>query len=124
MRKLILTLLLFQASFLLADKPRPNPADYTVTVHVTSSSTRDFFQRIVATINRQQFEMDGVDRGILALGNYQARQIPNRAAPKTSSGHDMFFPDYEFLFSDGSTRRYQVISVGTSQSWGSDATNP
>jgi hypothetical protein len=109
------------------EKPKPNPADYTITVHVQSSSLVSICQdswgmlnpggmgkathcatsqHLNALINGNKFELNSVDIQGLALriGDYKAR------------GDDTMPPDlyeyhmvFEFLLPDGTTRAYRVV---------------
>jgi hypothetical protein len=123
MRKLILALLLLQTPLLLAAKPKPDPADYNLTVHVIGSYSRQL-QRIDAVIDGHSMELTCTDTGaVLALGDYKARIVPHPLASKVHNGHDLFLA-YEFLFSDGSVREYRVTGLNSSESSAPSATTP
>ena len=120
MRKLILALfLLLPTTFLYAAKPQPNPADYTITVHVVFSRSEPYgegalyqpFQELVTVINGQQVELRTTNAGVLALNNYKARVIPTRGVPKNANASDVYLT-YEFLLPDGTTRTYDVTGLG------------
>lgn len=120
MRKLVLALLLLlPTTFLYAAKPQPNPADYTITVHVVHSrSTNSYagglyytFQDLETVINGQQIELRTTNLGLLALNDYKARVIPTRGIPKNANASDLYLT-YEFLLPDGTTRTYDVTGLG------------
>ncbi len=113
MKKLAITLLLLPTPFLFAEKGKPNPADYTVTVHVVGSqgSGASQYQHVETIIDGKQVELQAAGRGLLALGDYQAQPKPGVQPPKNPNGHDIF-QAYELLFSDGTTRYFEVVGLG------------
>jgi hypothetical protein len=110
-----------------AQKGKPNPADYPVMVHVVGSqgSSLSLYQHVEAIIDGKQVELQGAGRGLLALGDYQAQPKPGVQPPKNPNGHDTY-QAYELLFSDGTTRYYEVIGLGTPEQTCASAssTNP
>ena len=121
MKKLVLVLLLFPTTLLYAAKPQPNPADYTITVHVVfSRSTQPYGEgvklcaptsELEAVINGQQVELQATNTGVLALNDYKARVIPTRGVPKNANASDIYLT-YEFLLPDGTTRDFYVVGLG------------
>jgi hypothetical protein len=108
-------LCLLPVSAVAADKQPPNPADYTMTVHVIASHTRDTYSsglpfpyhRLIAVIDGKSVELTGGSIGVLALGDYKAKVVPTPHAPKDAPSYQVFLT-YEFLFPDGKTERYSV----------------
>jgi hypothetical protein len=91
----------------------PNPADYTINVHVTSSrmmlegEANAFSQKLNVTINDKKYELrsSGVN-ALLALGDYKAKLVRNDHRTAYDS-----YQVYEFLFPDNKTRRFEVVGV-------------
>jgi hypothetical protein len=114
MKKVFLVLLLLQSAIVLAEKPKPNPADYTITVHVIGSANRGSVQHLEVIIDGQPMELvsaNGIYGGLLALGDYKARYIS--MAPKNHAVYD-YWNRYEIYFpSDGAIRDYDEIAIGT-----------
>ena len=119
MKKLVLALLLLPTTLLYAAKPQPNPADYTITVHVVFSRSAEFFasgvyypyQQLQTVINGQQVELQTTNTGLLALNDYKARIIHTAGVPKNPNASDIYLT-YEFLLPDGTTRAYVVTGLG------------
>jgi hypothetical protein len=112
MKKLALVLLLVPASVAFAAK-KPDPADYTITVHVIGSANRSAIQHLEVVIDGQTMELSSTAGygGLLALGDYKARYI--NMAPKTHATYD-YWNRYEIYFpSDGAVRDYDEIAIGT-----------
>jgi hypothetical protein len=109
------------------EKPKPNPADYTMAVHVLSSNLVNICQdswgmlnpggmgkathcataqHLNALINGKKFELDSVDiqGSALRIGDYKARG-DDTMPPDAYEYHIMF----EFLLPDGTTRTYRVV---------------
>jgi hypothetical protein len=103
-KEITIPVLLFSALAWAAGSP--NPAEYTVNVHViTSSMDRHGTQLLDVVIDGKKYELQSelpIGR-VLALGNYEAKLVTNR---KTAYE---FFQIYEFLFPD-KTRQYEVIA--------------
>jgi hypothetical protein len=119
MRKLVLALLLLlPTTFLYAAKPQPNPADYTITVHVVFSRSEPYgegvnyqpLQQLETVINGQQVELRTNNPGVLALNDYKARIIPTKGI-KNANASDVYLT-YELLLPDGTTREYMVAGLG------------
>jgi hypothetical protein len=119
MKKLVLALLLVQTTFLCAAKPQPNPADYTITVHVVFSRSEPYgegvayqpMQELETVINGQHVELRTTNPGVLALNDYKARILPTPHTPKNANASDVYL-SYEFLLPDGTTRMYDVTGLG------------
>jgi hypothetical protein len=116
MKKMILLCLLLQTTFLLAagDKPNPNPANYTLTVHVVcsfvrgQSGNRPDTQRLGVVLDGKQLELTVVNRDDpLAPGDYKARLLKD-----TSPNVYDIQRAYELLLPDGKVRTYQVSGLG------------
>jgi hypothetical protein len=114
MKKLALALLLLLPTAIFAQKAKPNPAAYPVTIHVVGSQGSGLspYQHLEAIVDGKQVELQGAANGLLALGDYQAQPKPGVHPPKNPNGHDTY-QAYELLFSDGTTRYYEVIGLGT-----------
>jgi len=111
MKKLTFAVLLL-ATPLFAAKPKPDPADYTITVHVIGSANRGAVQHLEVVIDGQTMELTSTIGygGLLALGDYKAKYIST--APKTHAIYD-YWNRYEIYFpSDGATRDYDEVSIG------------
>jgi hypothetical protein len=118
MKKLALAFLLLQPAFLLAAPVKPNPADFTLTVHVVYSSTTlgGGVQLLDVLIDGQQMKLGcGTATGVLTLGDYPARVSPN--VGKVGKAKDPYPYDivkgYDLLMPDGKERTYTVMAMGT-----------
>jgi hypothetical protein len=87
----------------------PNPADYTITVHVTVS--RLVFeagaanQELNVTIDGKKFELrSGPVNGLLALGDYKAKLVKDEHKTTYDSSQT-----YELVFADRKTRRFEMV---------------
>jgi len=112
MKKLALALLLLPATAAFAGK-KPDPSEYTITIHVIGSANRGLVQHLEVVINGQTMELcsvDGIYGGLLALGDYKAKYI--NMAPKTHAIYD-YWNRYEIYFpSDNAIRDYDEIAIG------------
>ena len=103
MKKISIAILLFSGLAWAAGSP--NPAEYTVDVHVSSSSMdRHGNQRLEVVIDGKKYDLRSelaIGR-LLALGDYKAKLITNHKSAYES------FQVYEFLFPDR-TRQYEVV---------------
>lgn len=83
----------------------PNPAQYTINIHVSSSCMdRQGNQRLSVVIDGKKYELKttiAVGR-VLALGDYRAKLVVNRTTAYES------YQIYEFLLPD-KTRQYEVV---------------
>jgi hypothetical protein len=105
---------------------KPNPAEYTVAVHVQSShlvntfsyvlshSSWDQKQQLDVVIDGKKYEMISKDYPSFALmiGDYKAKLLPDdfqegENLPKSYEYHQQ----YELLFPDGKTRKYVVVGA-------------
>ena len=110
MKKLLLALLILAPAISPAETG-PNPADYTVAVHVQSSRsdcTRGgCTQRLTAVIEGKKYRLEAYSQfafKLLRTGDYKAKIVKDsKPVPYEYSR------DYEFLFSDGRTRKYSVV---------------
>jgi hypothetical protein len=117
MKKVLIALLLLAPALSWAGKPKPNPADYTITVHVQSSFlTKECagdcpmlpgIQHLIVVIDGKKYELDGAPEhpGVLRVGDYKAKLLKQ---DETRSYE--FRWTYEFLFPDGKTRDFLVVS--------------
>ena len=129
MRKLALLLILLQTSCLLA--ATPNPADFPMTIHITSSASRwqyanglnNTYQVLQTVIDGQQIELSGNAGGVLALGDYPARVSPKITSPKGWSAYDIL-KGYDFLMPDGKIRSFVITSISNIGTPAPAATNP
>jgi len=109
-KNLALTLLLLPTAAHAAKKP--DPADYTITVHVIGSANRSAIQHLEVVIDGKTMELCSTVGygGLLALGDYKAKYI--NMAPKTHATYD-YWNRYEIYFpSDGAIRDYDEIAIG------------
>jgi hypothetical protein len=118
MTKTALSILLLISTFLLA---APNPDEYSINVHVTSShwvmepaigTGPEAFQMLNVVIDGKKYELEAptlranLQAGValLALGNYKAKLVQDKHKTAYESSQV-----YEFLFSDNTTRRFTVV---------------
>jgi hypothetical protein len=104
MKKITLTILLLSA-FAWAG-PIPNPADYTINVHVSKSRTAGGDQRLNVVINGRKLKLEGNGPAqmLLALGDYKAKLVKDEHKGTYDS-----LQIYEFLFPDQKTRKFYVV---------------
>jgi hypothetical protein len=104
-KKIRIAILLFAPLALAAGGP--NPAEYTVNVHLSSSSMDPRGTQLLdVVIDGKKYELRSelpIGR-LLALGDYKAKLVTNRKAAYES------FQVYEFLFPD-KTRQYDVVGL-------------
>jgi len=121
MKKLLIALLLVAPASSWASKP--NPADYTVAVHVQSShlgwecdshlgsSFCGPQLRITAVIEGKKLELrcktDSSD--LLRIGDYKARRMADGPAKSDPAPAYQDHERYEFLFPDGKTSEFDVV---------------
>ncbi len=122
MKKLAFVLLfLLLPTFAHGGDKTPNPANYTIKVHVTASYSRLYygngtswrFQRLQATIDGKSVELETYATGVLPLGDYKARVIRTKGAPKPKDAGNSVYLTYEFLFPDGSVQPYDLTGYTT-----------
>ena len=86
---------------------KPDPAEYTINVHVSSSSIGPGFKQVLdVVIEGKKYELDSelaLNR-LLALGDYKAKLVKNEHTTANDS-----YQVYEFLFPDMKTRRFLLI---------------
>ena len=104
---------------------KPKPADYTLTVHVQSSRLvqecsdwglgrtacgRSLYLNVV--IDGKKYELyGGGDDYLLRLGDYKAKLLPDDSSTSDNPPPAYEYrPSYEFLFPDGKTRKFSVVS--------------
>jgi len=107
----ILVLLLPATLLARAKDPVPNPADYTLTAHVTASHGLNQLQDLQAVIDGRQVQLQGLSFGTLALGDYKARISKGGYSATKPNAYDLQIT-YEFLFPDGHTRPYALVGLG------------
>jgi hypothetical protein len=118
MKSLALALLLIAPATAFA-ATKPNPADFTVTIHVTSSASEfrydgtlvEFLQILETTIDGQPFQLTGNSAGVLALGDYKARISTTVHGPHNPNSYDIY-KGYDLLMPDGTARTYSVTRLG------------
>jgi hypothetical protein len=101
-----------------AEKPAPNPAEYTVAIHVQSSrlaedcsevtqgnSVCGWVQQLKVLIDGKKYELNGTSRSadLLRVGDYKAKILRE----ETKHPYE-YLRTYEFLFPDGTVRDYYV----------------
>ena len=120
MKKLALTLLLVLPATIFAAATKPDPADFTITVHVISSSSGTganaigpyTTQVLEKTIDSQPVELTSYNiGGVLALGDYKARLSTSVHAPKKYTNSYDIYRGYDLLLPDGTTRGYAVTGL-------------
>jgi len=111
-KKLALVVLLLFSAMAWAGG-EPNPADYTISVHVSSSrmvlegDLSAFSQELNATIDGKKYELRCSSiNALLALGDYKAKLVRDQHRTAYDS-----YRVYELLFSDKKTRKFQVVGV-------------
>jgi len=86
----------------------PNPAEYTVNVHVSSSSIdiERGYQVLNVVIDGKKYELGSELRigRLLALGDYKARLVKDEHKTTYDS-----LQVYEFLFPDKKTRQFLLV---------------
>jgi hypothetical protein len=99
----------------------PNPDEYSINVHVTSShwvmepaigTGPEAFQMLNVVIDGKKYELEAptlnanLQAGValLALGNYKAKLVQDKHKTAYESSQV-----YEFLFSDNTTRKFTVV---------------
>jgi hypothetical protein len=126
MKNLSLALLLLASMPAWAEKP-PNPADFNTVVHVQASHLISFCtenwgflnsggagkasrcsikQQLNVVINGKKFELNSKDEivAVLHTGDYKAKETLGAASPAVE-----YNASYDFLFPDGTTRKYLVV---------------
>jgi hypothetical protein len=82
MMKLTLAILLSLSAVAWA-RENPNPADYTVNVHVSRSRNKARCQELNVVINGRNYELRAYNHPMmLALGDYKAKLVKRRAPRK------------------------------------------
>jgi hypothetical protein len=113
MKKMGIAVLLL-LSALAWGRDNPNPAEYTVNIHVSASRTviengyTGYLQRLNVVIDGKKYELRGNAGGVLllALGDYKARIITDEQKGTYDS-----FKIYEFIFPDQKTRKFTVVGM-------------
>ncbi len=116
MKRIALATLLLAQVLAWAAKPAPNPADYTITVHVQSSRLTKgilrpvlWAQHLTVSIDGKKYELEGGYNleDVVRVGDYKAKI----AKDETKQAYE-YRREYEFLFADGITREYYVVGEG------------
>jgi len=110
MKRIALFVVLLGSSWAWAGA-EPNPADYTIQVHVSSARVNGGgFIRLKVTLDGKKCELQGLDaeRSLLAPGDYKAKSLPLKV--KDVHTYDVY-GTYEFLLPDGKTRRYELVGI-------------
>jgi hypothetical protein len=139
MKKLALVFLMLQSGFLLAAadkaKNKPDPVEFTITVHVVSAGSQTYcdrgvciaYQLLETVIDNQPVQLQGGGQvlpgldvqgenvGILALGDYPARISHSIHGPKNPNSYDTYRL-YDLLMPDGTARTYTVMRLGPAPS--------
>jgi hypothetical protein len=130
MRKFVAILFLLLCSATLQAKDKPNPADYTIKVHISASSIPNLYSNGLAvmsaetTLNSRKIELSGYvvrlnDLGqksgsannvmLIAPGDYQARLIKDVHNSDSTAIHQ----EYDILLTDGII--WHCITTGISE---------
>jgi len=118
MKNVLFAVLLLIPALVFAEKTRPNPADYTVAVHVQSSrlvlfcgdvtggsSVCTWEQHLSVIIDGKKFEIQPeAAKNLLRVGDYKAKIVKE----DTPNAYE-YQRVYELLFPDGQTRQYSVV---------------
>jgi len=106
-KKITLAILLFLSAHAWAGEI-PNPAEYSINVHVSSSSIdlNVGTQALDVVIDGKKYELRSVlpMNRVLALGDYKAKLVQDQHKTTYDS-----FQVYEFLFRDKKTRKFEVV---------------
>jgi hypothetical protein len=82
----------------------PNPADYTINVHVTRSRIPDGKVNVVIDGKKYELQAESPSHNmLLALGDYKAKVAKDEHRESYYS-----LREYEFLFPDNKTKRFVV----------------
>src|ERR1039458_1468044 len=110
MKKIVLVFLLLFSTFAWAGS-EPNPAEYTISVHISSScmvienGSNASQQKLNVVIDGKKYELEGYGGGmLLGLGNYMAKLVKDEHKTTYDS-----LQVYEFLFSDKKVRKFEVV---------------
>ena len=110
MKKKFAVVIALLCSALACASAEPNPADYTINVHVSAAriDSRGFV-RLKVTLDGKKYELQGLDDvSLLVPGDYKAKKVPLKV--KDAHTYDVY-GNYEFLFPDGKTRRYNLVGI-------------
>jgi len=110
MKKIALALLLLCSAMAWGGE-EPNPADYTINVHVSSARVNGRGAiRLKVAFDGKKYELEGIDAesSLLVPGDYKAKKVPVKV--KDVHTYDVY-GNYEFLFPDGKTRRYNLVGI-------------
>jgi hypothetical protein len=115
MRRAFIAGLFLAASLAWAEKPAPNPADYTIAVHVQRSrlvsqcvsGTCLMVEHVDVVIDGKKFELseETYRQDLLRVGDYKAKIFKD----ETTRAYE-YQRTYEFLLPDGKTREYLVTT--------------
>jgi len=91
---------------------KPNPAEYTIGVHVGAShmvlegNSVTHHQHLNVVIDGKKYELEsiGAPNALLVPGDYKAKLVKDEHARTYDS-----WQTYEFLFPDGKTREFLVV---------------
>jgi hypothetical protein len=111
MRKIILAAVLLSNAALLWAGAAPNPAEYTLNVHVTSERFDvGNSLRLNVTIDGKKYELQALDgeTPLFALGDYKAKTLAVKA--KDAHLYDIY-GRYEFLFPDNKIRDFNLVGI-------------
>ncbi len=110
MMKIALAVLLLFSALAWAGS-EPNPAAYTINVHVSSSHVNSRgASRLKVLLDGKKCELEGIDveNSLLMPGDYKARTLP----PKVKDVHTYdVYGSYEIIFPDKKTRRYSLVGI-------------
>jgi len=112
MRKITIAFLPLLLSALAWAGTAPNPAEYTVNVHVSASRmvingrSVAYAQELDVVIDGKKYELESsaFPNALLALGDYKARLVKNERTGTYDS-----FQVYEFLLPGEQARKFMVV---------------
>jgi len=107
--KKLATIVVMLCSVLAWGGVAPNPADYNINVHVSSSGTDICGSRLKVILDGKKCELESVDGSrFLVPGDYKAKTLPTK--DKDVRPYDVY-GSYEFLLPDGRTHKYRLVGM-------------
>lgn len=106
MKKIVLAVFILT----LCASANPNPADYPLAVHVSSSRLSEHIGVFVeTTINGTKYTLEDYKSGspLLMPGDYKAKIVKS----ERKNSYQLIYTQYELLYPDGKTERFYVSGV-------------
>jgi hypothetical protein len=117
----VVIVLLIQSFAVAFASDQPNPADFSIKVHVVSSRSRAVpnsinngiaAQFLETIIDNQPVELGCTSAGVLALGDYPARLSTKVHAPSKHPNTYDIYQGYDLLMPDKEIRTCSVTGLG------------